>query len=305
MFKNAVFFRVGPDFRITGDTLSTSPARPCGPTESLTIGFAPPRPDHAPDLLTHTVGDYTLIALETEQRILPSAVIKAEVSERAKTIEEEQGRRVGRRERREIEGAVALELLPKAFTRKKRIYAVFAPGLLIIEGGKSQADMMTEMRHRVVADFPVSRIKVVKSPTSVMTGWLMDNGDTENNLTLDDFCRLVSEGNQSITYRTYLDGDDIPERIAAGYVASRVGVTLEDRASLIITENFEIKKFTLLDILIETAHQDAETEEDIFDIDLALHVGELIRAIDFFTEAFGGEFILPPNNEDTSSVTSI
>ena len=305
MFKNAVFFRVGPDFRITDAALTEHPTLSCNPHEWLTVGFAPPRPDHAPDLLTHTVGDYTLIALETEQRILPPAVIKEEVDERAKVIKENEGRRVGRLERREIAGAVTLELLPKSFTRKKRIYAVFAPGLLIIEGGKSQADMMVELLHKAVTDFPVSRIKVVKSPTSVMTDWLMDNGDTENNLIPDYFCQLVSAENQSITYRTHLDGDDIPERIAAGYIASRVGVTLEDRVSLVVTENFEIKKFTLLDILIETAHQDAETEEDIFDIDLALHVGELIRAIDFLTEAFGGELILPPNNEDTSSVTSI
>lgn len=286
MLKNAVFFRVEPGFEITEADLAAYPARPCGSQEFSAAGFAAPNPD-APDLLVHSVNGYSLIALDIDERILPSSVIKKEAKARASVIESNEGRKVGRKEMREIEEAAQRELLPKAFTRKKRINAVFAGGLFIVDGSAKQAEAMTEALAHVVKKFPLSPYKVAQLPTIAMTTWLAE--EAPEGMTIDDFCELVSKENQSITYRTQLNGTDIKERLGKGYLASRLAVTTNDRASMIVNDRLEIKRFALTDLLTEEACAQTENEAERFDIDLTLYVGELLRAIDCLTKAFGGE----------------
>ena len=51
----------------------------------------------------------------------PSSVVAESVDERALEIEEREARSVGRKERRQLREQVLVELLPRAFTRSRRV----------------------------------------------------------------------------------------------------------------------------------------------------------------------------------------
>ncbi len=101
MFKNAITYLVTPVFCLNPEILARFPARPCAPHESRTMGFTAPC-NHSTDKLAHHVSGYTLICLETEDRLLPCSVVAEEVEQRAIDLEKLQGYKPGRKQMREL-----------------------------------------------------------------------------------------------------------------------------------------------------------------------------------------------------------
>ena len=66
-----------------------------------------------------------------------------------------------------------------------------------------------------------------------------------------------------------------------------LALTWNDRISFVLTESFQIKRLAFLDILKESAEQ-AENEDERFDIDFALMTGETNLMIQAIFSALGG-----------------
>ncbi|MFV5212732.1 recombination-associated protein RdgC [Azonexus caeni] len=292
MFKNAIAYLVTEGFRLDPEMLSRRPSRPCSANEGRTMGFAPPC-SHSTAELVHHVSGHTLICLETEDRLLPGSVVAEEVEARAIDLEKQQGYKPGRKQMRELKERVTEELLPKAFTQKRRTLGVFAGQFFIVDtSSPARADMMIEALRSVLDALPLSMIQTENRITGEMIQWLL--GSTPFGLTVDDFVELekAEPGKPAIAYkRTTLDESDMRRRISDGYVPRKIGVTLNDRLSFKVDDSLHLKQLAALELMqIDKRHQDDQAEDmaQIFDADVALMVGELVRAYNFLIAKLGG-----------------
>ena len=119
-FRNLAIYRLAEarnlNTALVNDQLSRFQLTACGATDAQSIGWIPPAKSGN---LAHIVNAQILMALGVEQKILPSSVINQFAKDKVAKIEEEEGRRVGRKEMREIKESVTLELLPRAFVRQR------------------------------------------------------------------------------------------------------------------------------------------------------------------------------------------
>lgn len=300
LFKNLQIFRIRndemPSVAELESALQAGIAIPCPSNQPSSAGWVPPV-DNGP--LVHSVGGQWLIALQVEERILPASVVNDEVEKRAKVQEKEQGFPPGRKQRRELKNVVFDELLPRAFTKKRKTFAwIDAENKTLVIDAPSEAKVSEVVHHLMACEFDlvVEYMPVQSSPTSSMSDWLA-SGETPDGFTVDHDCELksVTDDKSAVKYANSIledgigVGGQIKEHLAAGKLPTRIAMTWNDRISFVLTDNLEIKRLAFLDIIKEHAAQDAETAADQFDSDFALMAGELQRFIRALVDALGGE----------------
>jgi recombination associated protein RdgC len=70
---------------------------------------------------------------------------------------------------------------------------------------------------------------------------------------------------------------------------TKLGITWNDKVSVVLTDKFQIKRLAFLDILKEAAEQSAEDADAQFDTNFALMAGELNQLFTDLLIALGGE----------------
>jgi recombination associated protein RdgC len=244
--------------------------------------------------LVHALNRQWLIALGVEQKLLPASIINQFAKERIAELEAQQGHRVGRKETKEIKELVTDELLPRAFAHRRTTFVWIDPvnGWLVVDAASpAKADEVLELLGKTLDDLPLKLLHTQLSPVAAMTGWLA-GGEAPPGFTIDRELELrsIDEGKATVRYvRHDLEGDEIRAHIAAGKSATRLGMTWNDKISFVLTEQLQIKRLAFLDILKEEAESQAETTDELFDLDFTLMTGELARLLADLVEALGGE----------------
>ena len=285
-FKNAIILNLTA---LPALDLSQRPLAPCGPSELLSVGWVPPTESGE---VVHAVAGHKLIALGIEHRLLPAAVVKRAAAERAKEIEEAEGRRVGRRELRDLRETLQAELTPRALIQRRTTYAWIdqSAALLVIDASTSaKADEVAEHLHKSVEGFGARLPATQVSAMSAMTSWVAA-GEAPAGFTIDQDLELRSPDNAVVRYAKHnLEGDEIRQHIAQGKVVTRLALTWRDKVSFVLNDKLQIKRLVFLDILKEQAEGQAENEAERFDLDFALMAGELSLLIADLMHALGGE----------------
>lgn len=294
-FRNLQIYRLR-DCRITAaqleKALATQAFQGCGNMEMLSRGWLSPRGQGGE--LVHAGQHHMLIALGVEQRLLPSSVVNQYAQERAAEIEEQQGYKPGRKQLREIKERITDELMPRAFTRRRITYAWIDPagGWLVIDAASpAKADEFLETLRKSVDDLSLALVKTELSPLTAMTGWLLAN-EAPSGFTIDRDCELRAPGEEKATVRYVrhpLEAEEVRRHIEEGKQATRLALTWNDRISLVLNENLQVKRLAFLDLLKEEAEQQAENAAEMFDADFAIMTGELSRLLPDLIEALGGE----------------
>ncbi len=292
-FKNLYLYRLPGNWAVDAGQLEEQLARltlqACSATDPRSIGWVAPRDAGA---LIHSVNQQWLLALGVEEKLLPASIVKRFASDKAKDIEEAEGRRIGRKEMREIQEQMTLELLPRAFIRSRRTHAWIDRGngwLVIDSSSPAKAEEFLEQLHKSVDDVPTKALKVAQSPSAAMTAWVAA-GEPPAGFTLDQDLELRSAEKATVRYVKHtLEGEEIRQHIAAGKVVTRLAMTWNDRISFVLDDQLQVKRLAFLDILKEQADGQGENEDERFDSDFTLMSGELARLLDDLVAALGGE----------------
>jgi recombination associated protein RdgC len=295
MFKSVVVYVVTPGYKLDSEILNRRPARPCTGFEMATDGFVAPC-QHSTNGLVHSVGSNHVICLETEARILPGNVVNELVAERIEAIESNEGRKVGRKEGKEIRERITEELLPKAFVQHHRTLAVMTEKYLLVDASNaSRVDTMIEALMKTHEQgIPVRFLQVNVAPPSAMTQWVIDNtAPAEFSLDSDLELRTATDAKSSIRYTNHtICGPEVAEHIAAGKIATKLAMTWNDRMSFLLTDKLHLKRIAFLDVVQEEKamqQEDAAKSADVvFDADITLLAGELSKVIDDLVAALGG-----------------
>ena len=296
-FRNFQPYRLAADHTLTPAGIAEALERkhfvPCGSQDLFSQGWIPPAA-HMPDLYAPLYQDAVLVCLKTEERLLPAAVIRQQADERILKIEAEEGRKVGRREIREIRERIAEELTPRAFIKSRTQRAVIdlQQGWVWVEGSSaSKTENLLSLLREALGSLPTKLIDTEISPQTAMTSWLEEEPPAP--FTLDNDCelRFPGEGGAVARFtRQALDSDEVRQNLQSGKLVSRLGLAWGDRLAFLLTEQFEIKRFTMLDVLEEAIESaDATEQAALFDASFALLVGELRNFIPELISALGGE----------------
>jgi recombination associated protein RdgC len=296
-FRNLTLFRFSPavakDLKRLDEALADHRLRPCGPLEMGTRGFVPPvgRGDEA--ALTHEVNKCTLLTVGSEEKLLPAAVVNDELQRKVQKIAEEEGRKIGGRERKRIKEDLLTELLPRAFVRSSRMssYVDRKNGWLVLDTAsrKSAENALTQMRE-ALGSFPAVPLAPEEGPRVLMTDWLA-TGKLPGGLVLGDECELrdpaTVTGAIARCRRQDLDAEEVKEHLRNGKQVFQLGLVFDDRMSFVLGEDLVIRKLKFLDVVMDElgdSQQDAAAE---MDARFALLTLELERLLAKMEEWFG------------------
>ena len=292
MFKNMIIYRIAPHWQIdlseVQAALAQWPFVECGATQERSWGWAPPR-GQAHGLMAESVGGQWLLRFMVEAKVLPGSVLARRVQEKAARIEQETGRKPGRRESRDLKEEAKLDLLPMAFTKQSAIWVwldTAARFLVIDTTSQGRADEVASALIEALAGLSLALIDTHTSPQAAMAHWLSTQ-EAPAGFSIDRECELKSTGEEKAVVRYArhpLDIAEIQAHIAAGKLPTKLALSWDDRLSFVLTEGLQIKKLAFLD----TATQ-GPTDEGGFDADVALATGELRQFIPDLIEALGGE----------------
>jgi len=292
-FRNFYIYHLSAnwaDARQLDELLAQRPLTRCGSFDLCSRGWVYPKNDD----FVHAVNGQWLVSLGVEQKLLPATVIRQETQDRVAAIEAAQERKIGRKEMRDLRDLVSTELLPKAFTRRRTTNAWVdtVNGWLVIDAGSdARAEEFLEVWLPSVGAIQLRPVQTQISPMTAMTGWLASD-EAPAGFTIDNDLELraAAAAQSAIRYVKHaLDGNEIRQHIANGKVATKLGLTWNDKLSFVLTDKLQVKRLAFLDILNNASDQTALDAEEQFNADFALMTGELSRMIPDLLAALGGE----------------
>ncbi len=276
------------------DALDPARFAPCGASQEKSVGWVEPRGQaHGP--LVEVIGGQWMLKQMVETKSVPGSVVKRKVEERAQQIEATTGRKPGKKEKRELAEDARQALLPMAFTKQSTVRVWIDPQnarLVLDAGSQAKADETMTALVTAIDGLAVQLVDTKTSPAVAMSEWLSTQ-EAPQGFSVDRECELKApdESRAVVRYtRHALDTDEVSQHIAMGKVPTRLALTWNDRVSFVLTEGLQLKKVTLLDVVLEDKPAAAgDRKDDDFDTDVALITGELRELLPALMDALGGE----------------
>ena len=292
MFKNMIIYRIAPDWQIdllqVEAALTQLPFMECGATQERSSGWAPPRGD-AYGAMAESIAGQWLLRFMVETKVLPGSVLARRVEEKIARIEQETGRKPGKREGKEIKEEARLDLLPMAFTKQSAMWVWIdteARFLVLDTSSQARADEVASALIEALPGLSLALLDTQTSAAAAMAQWLSTQAAPPG-FSIDRECELKSADAEKAVVRYArhpLDIEEIQAHIAAGKLPTKLALSWDERVSFVLTEGLQIKKLAFLD-----AATQGQSDDGGFDGDVALATGELRQFIPDLIEALGGE----------------
>ena len=284
-FRNLTFLRfpVELSFDDFGDGLDECQLKPVGPLELSSRGFVPPFGRDS-ELLAATQPSAIWLTVGGEDRMLPGAVVNAELQKKLEAIEQREGRRPGGRTRKRIKDELITDLLPRPFVKPSRVDALLLRdlGVLAVDtSSRKVAENVASEIRRALGSFPALPLNAEVAPRSVLTSWVAGESLPEG-LAIGEECELrdaIDQGAIAKLSRTEVVGNaEVDKHLQAGKQCTRLALTLDDHVSFVLGEDLTVRKFKLLDGAIDQLEaMDTDDMHAELDARFALMAGELRR----------------------------
>lgn len=299
MFKHCMIYRIAPgwamDLAAMESSLAKMPFHPCGATQPESYGWTPPRGEKS-GALVESIAGQRILRFQIESKSVPASAIKRKLDECCAKIEENRGRKPGRKETRELKDEILLELLPHAFPKESSILAWFdlINGRLVLDcSSPGKADTLISALVACLDGLQVSLLNTQVAPRAAMTRWLSGVTDVDDDDSWPAFFapgRFVElnsgdEMNATVKFdRHHLDDEQMRLHISQGKLPTQLALDWKGRVSFVLTEGTQIKKIAFLDVVV-----DGPAEGDAFDADVTIATAELSALITDLIRALGGE----------------
>ena len=297
-FKNLALFRFTEPFTLSTkeleEKLEQIRFRPCGQHEEFSFGWTAPL-GRSSEQLIHASNGFMMFCAQKEEKVLPAAVINEMFLERILEAEEQQGRKLAKKERTSIREELIFELLPKAFSFTRRTFAYIDPkgGWLVVDAASAnKAEDLVSLLRKCLGSLPVIPPVTKEKPSATMSQWLIDQ-KIPDNITIEDECELRSpeeEGGIIRCKRQDLSQPEIKNHLDSGKQVVKLAVSWADRLAFIIDESLTVKRLRFLELIQDQAAEiEADDETVQFDADFSIMSLELEKFLPRLLELFGGE----------------
>lgn len=297
-FKNISLLRFTENFTLSADELQerleTGRFQPCGSLQPMSYGWTPPLGREGGPLVHASGGCFMICALR-EEKILPSSVVNEILAEKVAEIEERKGTPVRKKEREALRDDIIHELLPRAFSLSRKLYAYIDPkaGWLVVDSASAKkTEELASWLRRSLESLPVALPAVNERPAAVLTRWLAE-GAHPADIVIDSECELRATDEEGAVIRCKnhdLAAPEIQNHLAAGKEVVKLALNWNDRLGFVIDDALGIKRLRFLDAIQEQASDvEAADEAERFDVDFSIMSLELANFLPRLLELFGGE----------------
>lgn len=298
MFKNVVIYKIAPGWSLSlaaaEEALSAHRFKPCGPTQDKSTGWVEPRGEDNGPLVESVAGQW-MLKLKIQTKAVPGSEINKLVDAQCKTIEQNTGRKPGKKEKKSLKEDALLTLLPQAFSREGAVMVwIDLENHWLVTDASSQGkvDEIVTALVRAFDGLSISLLQTQVTPETAMTQWLSaeDPEEIPGGFDLGRSCELKSgdEEKSSVRFdRHNISNDEVKKHISEGKLPTKVAMTWEGRISFDMTEVLQLRKVKFLEGVFEGRPSD----ESGFDADVAITTGELQKLIPEMIDALGGELV--------------
>lgn len=230
-----------------------------------------------------TVGDNIFLVCEKQEKLLPVSVINRELMSRCDNIEQLQGYKVGKKQKRDLKDQIITGLLTKAFTTSKlvNVWINTKENILCIETTSDSVAHDVYMRLAKDIDYRGHRMVTEKSVDRFMSNMILADDSCIDNFSLGRSC--VIHGAESNTKKITYKNESLDTGVVSNYVIQgKRPVKLEialgtDECFFTIDSKFVISKIILKDIVENRSEFD--TDDDYFDNELTIRSGQCLKII--------------------------
>lgn len=281
--RNLTFFRMSPAVvdnvgaRLRGAMFDNMLRAP-GPLELFTRGFVSVYRGAVEPTLSIPSAIY--FRFGTQDKLLPASAVNAKVADKVAKIAAEEGRKVGGRERKRIKEDVLNEMLPHAPIRTLHTDCLIdrESGTLVIDtASRKRAELVLTQIREALGSFPAVPLAPGESPRVLLTDWLANKGWPQvaiEGAALGDECELrdpaTSKGAVARFTRQDLDAEEVQENLRQGKQVYRLGMDFDHRLSFVLGEDLVVRKFKLLDVVLDDLPEDGTAEQDLYLVTLEL-----------------------------------
>ncbi len=291
--RNLIVYYFGMELRPDIEAaLQEHPVRDPGPAEFGARGFTSPY-GSADDRRVVRHGDVYGFAHEERVRDISTRAVMGEVAKRIGKIAEDEGRKVGGRERKRIADDVWNEVLPRALVvpRVTRGWIDLANGRVVVDvrSRKAAENVLSALRE-AFGSLPAVPPAPEETPRIHMTSWLSE-GAVPEGLTLGDECELRdpsgAHGSVVRCRRQDLDTEEIREHLRSGKQCFSTGLTFDDRLDLVLGEDLAVRALRPTDVLLDSTADNAyDSQDEEIEGSFALAVLEVNRLLEFLERTF-------------------
>jgi len=250
-FKNLALYRFTEPFTLAADELEEKLEdkrfRPCGGHDEFSLGWTSPI-GNTTEQLIHASNGFMMLCLKKEEKVIPAAVINEMLQETISEKEEQEARKLSKKERTTLKDELIFELLPRAFSFSKKTFAYIDPkgGWMVVDAAsaKKAEDLLSHLR-KCLGSLPVVPVNSIDKPVAIMTEWLTDNSAVPKDILIEDECELRSpeeDGSIIRCKRHNLSLPEITNHLDTGKQVIKLAVNWTDRLSFIVDENLTIKR---------------------------------------------------------------
>jgi len=299
-FKNLAIYRLTEAFTLSPaeleEKMDSMRFKSCAGHEEFSYGWTSPL-GRSSDQLIHQSNGFMMLCATKEEKVLPSSVINEMVADKIAAKEDQEARKLSKKERTDIKDEIIFELLPRAFSFSKKTFAYIDPkgGWLIVDAAsaKKAEDLISYLRKNL-GSLPLVPVSTKEKPVSTMTQWLLTN-ETPADVLVEDECELRSPeeaGGIIRCKRQDLAAPEIKNHLDTGKQVIKLAVSWSDRLSFIVDENLSIKRLKFLELIQDqVADTESDSAEEQFDVDFTIMSQELSAFLPRLLELFGGENI--------------
>ncbi len=297
-FKNLALYRLSEPFTLTAIELSQQMEsmrfKACGGHEEFSYGWTSPL-GRGSEQLVHQANGFMMLCATREEKVLPSGVINEMVAEKIALKEEQEFRKISKKERTELKEEIIFELLPRAFSFSKKTFAYIDPkgGWLVVDASSAKkAEELISFLRKNLGSLPVVPINSKDAPTSIMTQWLLED-DSPANMLIEDECELKApeeSGGIVRCKRMDLSAPEIKQHLDKGKQVIKLALSWSDRLSFVLDENLAVKRLKFLELIQEQINDiEVGSPEEQFDVDFTIMTDELSQFLPQLLTIFGGE----------------
>ena len=292
--KNASAYRLQlPAPFLLEEHLAKLPFFPPASTEQASIGFIPTPEVSEGEFVTPYIGGFAF-SVRYDNKVIPGGIVLTETAKSVAEIEEKQGHKVGRKQRREIREAVIIDLRTKAFVSTKIVTCFYDPDtstLIVPVTSQSLADQIIKLLIRAVGAIEGRTIfisEMANGLTTRLTASLAEGDEPFEPFELGSSVTLVGSEGQKVTYQMSdsLDGahQGLRELLTAGFIVDAVRLTLAG-TEFKLTRQFKLRGIEV-PVLTEE-NRGYETPGDAWRHEASVQHLAVIHIVSALCQAFG------------------
>lgn len=256
-FSNLCIYRIRPEALPNLETLESAlreqPFAPCGATEPQRVGWVPALDDERTGYV-HSAGQASgtwLLRLREQRRLLPAGVIREQLEEQVRSIQDKEVRKLGKKEIARLKDELMFTLLPRAFTKTGDTLAVILPadGLILVGAASlSRAELVLNSLRLALGSLPVERPAFNSPVPSNLTDWVSDRQPPVS-FGFGDRVELADDDAVIQCKGIDVGGDESQAGISIGREVRKLSLVFEDSLSFVLLPDFRLAGMRLTERL--------------------------------------------------------